>query len=174
MHSHSRLERHLWEIEEGSRHVSAMEQNLCRLLHLVSCMSLPTHVTVSPCTLTVGVTLQLLRFSWLCSDLAYNCKSSCVLVGQIALLCGTTLWKALLCNHDNFSRLLSPYVDSRVTNLVLATCMNGLWSDTSLAVKSWLHDSQCCSALLAHARPTMFCIPLVSLFACNHLDCVTF
>ena len=40
----------------------------------------------------------------LCSDLAYNCnkQSSCVLVGQMALLCGITLRKVLLCNHDNF------------------------------------------------------------------------
>ena len=37
MHSPSRL-RHLWEIVEGSCHASATEQNLCRLLHLVSCM----------------------------------------------------------------------------------------------------------------------------------------
>ena len=44
----------------------------------------------------------------LCSDLACNCinQSSCVLVGQ----------------HDNVSKLLSTFVDSRVTNLVLATC----------------------------------------------------
>ena len=60
----------------------------------------------------------------LCSDLAYNCnnQSSCVLVGQMALLCGTILQKALLCNHDNFSKLLSTFVDSRVTNLIFATC----------------------------------------------------
>ena len=43
--------RHLREIVEGSRHASAMEQNLCCLLHSVSCMSLST-TTVSPCTLT--------------------------------------------------------------------------------------------------------------------------
>ena len=41
--------------------------------------------------------------------------------------------KALLCNHDNSSKLLSTFVDSGVTNLVLATsrawkaCV--LWSD---------------------------------------------
>ena len=49
-------------------------------------------------------------------------QSSFVLVEQMALLCGTTQRKALLYNHDNFSKLLSTFVDSRVTSLVLATC----------------------------------------------------
>ena len=43
MHSPSRLW-HLWEIVEGSRHASAMEQNLCHLLHLVSCMKISTQL----------------------------------------------------------------------------------------------------------------------------------
>ena len=57
----------------------------------------------------------------LCSDLAYNCnnQSSCVLVGEMALLCGTTpchamLLKTSLCNHDTS-------VDIRTTNFILAT-----------------------------------------------------
>ena len=57
----------------------------------------------------------------LCSDVlySYNNLSSCVLVGQVAQLCGTT---PLFCNHDDFSKLLSNSVDRKVTNLVLATC----------------------------------------------------
>ena len=45
-----------------------------------------------------------------------------MLVGRMALLCGAIPQEklSLLCNHDNFSRLLSTFVDSRVTNLVLA------------------------------------------------------
>ena len=43
MHSPSRLEASL-KIVEGSCHASAMEQNLCRLLCSVSCMSLPTQL----------------------------------------------------------------------------------------------------------------------------------
>ena len=31
-----------------------------------------------------------------------------------------------------------------------------------------LHNSQCCSASLAHARPTMFYIPLVNRYICSH------
>ena len=73
----------------------------------------------------------------LCSDLTYNCnnQSSSMLVEQMALL-GTTSWKAFLCNHDNFSKLLSTFVDSRITNVVLTTCHAWmacvLWSDTSM------------------------------------------
>ena len=71
-----------------------------------------------------------------CSIPCCNNQSSCVLVGQMALLCDITPWKALVCNHGDFSKLLSSFVDSRVTNLVLATCHPWmacvLWSDTSL------------------------------------------
>ena len=77
----------------------------------------------------------------LCSDLAYNCSNQrgWVLVGQMALFCGNTPWKALLCNHDDFSKLSGTFVDSRVTPLILGACHAWmafvLWSDTSLAVK---------------------------------------
>ena len=43
MHSPSRLEASL-KIVKGSHHASAMEQNLCHLLCLVNCMSLPTQL----------------------------------------------------------------------------------------------------------------------------------
>ena len=53
------------------------------------------------------------------SDLDYNCNNQhcCMLVGQMALLCGTIPHEKLLCNHDNFSKLLSSFVDSSVVEL---------------------------------------------------------
>ena len=49
MHSPSGLEAFLRN-SEGSCHTSAIEQNLCHLLHLVSCRSFSTQL-YSPCTL---------------------------------------------------------------------------------------------------------------------------
>ena len=53
-----------------------------------------------------------------------------MLVGQMALLCGsTTPRKALLCNHDNLSKLLSTFVDSIKSykpRFSYMPCMNGL------------------------------------------------
>ena len=51
-----------------------------------------------------------------------------------------------------FSKLLSNFVDSRVTNLVLAICH--AWPVCCDLMLHWL---------LAHAHPTMFYIPLVSI-----------
>ena len=44
MHSPSRLEASVWEIVEGNCHASVMDQNLCRLLRSVNCMSLSTQL----------------------------------------------------------------------------------------------------------------------------------
>ena len=58
MHSPSGLEASLRN-SEGSCHTSAIEQNLCHLMRLVSCISFSTQL-YSPCTLNwVGATLQL-------------------------------------------------------------------------------------------------------------------
>ena len=65
----------------------------------------------------------------LCSDLgyAYSNQSSCVLVGHTAPFSVTM---------KDFSKLLTTFVSSRVTNLVLATCHACMacvqWPDTSL------------------------------------------
>ena len=50
------------------------------------------------------ISLRWTMHARLYSDLAYvyNWQSSCVLVWQMAPLCSTTPWQALLCNHDNF------------------------------------------------------------------------
>ena len=69
----------------------------------------------------------------------------------MAPLCGTTLWQALLCKHGNA-------IYSRFCNMPCISCV--LWFDTSL-VKSYI-TVQSHRALLAHARPTMFYILLVS------------
>ena len=62
----------------------------------------------------------------LCSDLAwdYNSQSSCVLVGQMGPLCGTTPYHALLCNHDLFLQAIvnELFYGQLRTNLVVATC----------------------------------------------------
>ena len=51
----------------------------------------------------------------LCSDLAYvySSQSSCILVEQMAPFSATI---------EDFPKLVTTFVDSRVTNLVLATC----------------------------------------------------
>ena len=59
-----------------------------------------------------------------------------------------------------FAKLLSIFVDSRVTNLISAICY--AWPVCCDLILHWKsHNSQCRSALVAHARPTLFYIPLV-------------
>ena len=59
-------------------------------------------------------------------------------------------------------KLLSICVD-RVTNVILAICHAlPVSCDVILHCQSFSYITvQCCSALLAHAHPTIFCIPLI-------------
>ena len=82
------------------------------------------------------------------SDLAYNCnnQNSWVLVGQMTLLCGTTPWKALSLQPWQFSKLLSTFVDSRVTNLVFR------WQWTPLCLQTTIRRGPCSAKIQMVAR----------------------
>ena len=63
--------------------------------------------------------------AWLCSDFSlciHNSQSSCVVIEEITPLSGTIHDKLFSASMTIFSKLLSIFVDSRVTNLILAIC----------------------------------------------------